>query len=305
MNVGACLLVGSLVVAWLAPPLLERAGGRHDPFAVLLAWWAAIIAVISSFFIGVALLLVPESGLHRWVELVAHHCWVAVSHGHLPAQHELIGIAATLTAVVLIVRTVASAVRQRRAQRASREAHRDLLALLGRPRTSHTPSVLHVPHTTPMAYSIGGRDGLVVLSTGVEQLPPAQRAAVLSHEQAHLRGRHHLLVAAAEILAAAMPWVPITRQAPDAVRVLVELCADATAVRSCGAPAVRAALIALAGSPGPAHALSMAGADVPLRLYHLQAGYRTRTAPTRLLLPLAAVAAPALVAIVTAVTFCA
>ncbi|MCG5466588.1 M56 family metallopeptidase [Micromonospora sp. MED01] len=304
MNAGVALLVGALVVAWLAPPLLECVTGRQDPFAVLLSWCGAIVAVIGSFALGVVLLLVPRAGAQGWTETLAHHCWVAMRHGHLPAQHELVGALGALTAGVLITRTVVSAVRQRRAQRASHQAHRDLLALLGGPPTALARSVLSVPHTTPIAYSIGGRDGLVVLSTGVQQLPPAQRAAVLSHERAHLRGRHHLLVAAAEILAAAIPWVPITRQAPRAVRVLVELCADADAVRACGASAVRGALIALAGSPSPAGTLSMAGADVPLRLHHLREDRCTHKVPSRLLLPLAATAAPAFIGLLAVLTFC-
>ncbi|WP_245719002.1 M48 family metalloprotease [Micromonospora rhizosphaerae] len=71
-----------------------------------------------------------------------------------------------------------------------------------------------------MAYSQGG-PRLTVLGTGARSLPPAQLAAVLSHERAHLRGRHHLLVTVVKGLAAAAPCLPLTP--PAAVRLLMEL----------------------------------------------------------------------------------
>jgi Zn-dependent protease with chaperone function len=300
------LTVGAVVVAWLAPPMLERAVGRvRDPVAVLLAWWGTTAAVLATFATGVALLLGPETGVEHWAEHLAHHCWLAMRHGQLPAQDEVLGVAGAVAVCVLATRSVVVALRQRRAQQASRQVHQDLLTLLGATVTLDREPVLRMPHPAPLAYSVGGRDGLVVVSAGVLRLPSAQRAAVLCHERAHLRGRHHLIVSVAEILAASAPWVPLTRRAPRAMRLLVELCADASAVRACGAPAVRAALTAVSGAPRPAHALPMAGGDLPARLHRLQAAVPGHRVPARLVLPLAAVTAPALVGLVTAVLFCA
>ena len=45
--------------------------------------------------------------------------------------------------------------------------------------------------------------------------------AVLAHEQAHLRGRHHLVLAAGRILRRAFPWVPAFRWAYEEVTRLV------------------------------------------------------------------------------------
>ncbi|PZF92808.1 M56 family metallopeptidase [Micromonospora deserti] len=306
MSPAVALTVGALVVAWLAPALLERAVGRvRDPIAVLLAWWGSLAAVLVTFAAGVALLLAPVNRLESWAEKLAHHCWLAVRHGHLPAQDEVLGFAGALAVSALAARSAVAAVRQWRAQRESQQAHQDLMTLLGETVTPEREPVLRVPHSVPLAYSVGGRRGLLVVSAGVLRLPSAQRAAVLCHERAHLRGRHHLIVALAEVLAAAAPWVPLTRRAPRAMRLLVELCADAAAVRACGAPAVRAALIALSGAPHPAHALSMAGADVPARLHRLQGGAPGHRTCARVALPLAAVVAPALVSAVTAIIFCA
>ncbi|MCX4391307.1 M56 family metallopeptidase [Micromonospora peucetia] len=299
------LIAGALAVAWLAPTLLERAAGRvRDPIAVLLAWWGSLAAVLLTFVAGLVLLLAPAGRIENWAEHLARHCWLAVRHGRLPAQDKVVGVIGVAAVAVLVARCLVVAVRQWRSQRRSRQAHQDLVTLVGETLTPERQPVLRVPHRTPLAYSVGGRRGLLVVSAGVLRLPPAQRAAVLCHERAHLRGRHHLIVAFAEVLAKTAPWVPLTRRAPRAIRLLVELSADAAAVRACGAPAVRAALIALDGAPHPAHTLPMAGTDVSTRLHRLQAGppgYRTSA---RVALPLAAVFAPGLVSVVGAIICC-
>lgn len=98
------------------------------------------------------------------------------------------------------------------------------------------------------AFSIGGRVPTIVLGAGVAGLDPDARAAVLAHERAHLRGRHHLLVAWADALRAALPVVPLAREGAAWVRVLVELSADRRAAASCGCGALSAALRAGAGT---------------------------------------------------------
>ncbi|MGW4592714.1 hypothetical protein ACWEKJ_35815 [Amycolatopsis thermoflava] len=57
---------------------------------------------------------------------------------------------------------------------------------------------------------------------------------MLVHERAHLAGRHHQLVALADALRTALPFLPLFRDAPGALRELVELAADVAATRRCG-----------------------------------------------------------------------
>ncbi|CAM5509976.1 M56 family metallopeptidase [Streptomyces tanashiensis] len=57
-------------------------------------------------------------------------------------------------------------------------------------------------------------------------LTPAQLAAALAHERAHIAGRHHLLVAAAEAFAAVFPRLPLARHGGSAVPLLLEMAAD-------------------------------------------------------------------------------
>ena len=64
----------------------------------------------------------------------------------------------------------------------------------------------------PGACPAAGRP-VVLTSAAVEALDDTQLAAVLAHERAHQRGRHHLLVSLAGSLAAAFPRVPMEDQA--------------------------------------------------------------------------------------------
>jgi hypothetical protein len=121
--------------------------------------------------------------------------------------------------------------------------------------------------------SVGGRPGVIIMSDTLRRhLTPAAVTATLEHERAHLRGRHHLLMAIAQTLAAALPVCPLLRRAPSAVEDLVELAADARAARHCGTAAVREALSRLTGQPAPTLGLAMAGRLVDVRLARLSAG---------------------------------
>lgn len=72
-----------------------------------------------------------------------------------------------------------------------------------------------------------------MLTTGaIGALDESQLRAVLAHERAHLRGRHHLLVTLAGALSAAFPRVPAFRVAGEQVARLAELSADDAASAS-------------------------------------------------------------------------
>lgn len=113
-----------------------------------------------------------------------------------------------------------------------------------------------VDYDERLAYCLPGRKGHAVITTGaLASLAPEQVAAVLAHEQAHLRGRHHLVLAAAEALALAFPRLPLFEQARIEVARLVELLADDVAARRHPRIHIAAALIRLATGRVPAFAL--------------------------------------------------
>lgn len=76
-------------------------------------------------------------------------------------------------------------------------------------------------------------------------------AAVLRHERAHLRGRHHLLVALAAAFHRTLPGLPMAETAEREIRRLVEHLADDRASEQHGRQAVATAIVRLADhTPG-------------------------------------------------------
>ncbi|ADL47495.1 M56 family metallopeptidase [Micromonospora aurantiaca (nom. illeg.)] len=305
MSLALALVTGAAAVAWWGPAAL-RWCFRHvaDPVAMLLGWLGLLVAMIATFLLATVMLLAPGSTRQWALHDLARVCWHWAQPSRPAAVDEVVGAVGALLLLTVLARfTMTCTQRAYRAHRA-RRAHADLLTLVGGPPASGE-AVLWIPHPTPMAYSIGGSRGLTVLASAAGDLPAEQLAAVLSHERAHLRERHHLLVGAVEGLAAAVPWLPLTRQAPSAVRLLVELRADAAAVRECGPRAVRDALLTFAGAPHPPSALSMAGAEVAIRLQRLQ-GYRPdrRNGLARAALASATLAAPLVVGVAAGILFC-
>jgi hypothetical protein len=168
-------------------------------------------------------------------------------------------------ALVMLVRIIVNRVR------ALREAIR-----IGEHLTGGELSLLDDP--VPDAYTLPGR---IVISTGMlSGLDVAEQQVLLTHEQAHLRCRHHRFVLATQIAAATNP---LLRPLVGAVRYTVERWADEHAARKVGnrvaaAHAVgKAALLSRAHTGRPSVALGMIGArtrlgPVPRRVAALLGG---------------------------------
>jgi Zn-dependent protease with chaperone function len=147
-----------------------------------------------------------------------------------------------------------------------------------------SPSTLWLDHDEPMAFSLAGAPGVVVATEGLNRyLSHEQVDAVLVHERAHLAGHHHRIVAISDALATMAPFLPLFNRAPIAVRELVELAADATAVRACGPEVVRAALMGVEGNSAPGPALAMSRDAPTARLARLQHVGPPLSPPRRLL----------------------
>jgi Zn-dependent protease with chaperone function len=122
--------------------------------------------------------------------------------------------------------------------------------------------------TAPLAVAVPGRPGHLLVTTGMLRgLDAHERRAVLAHERAHLRHRHHLAVA---WVAAAASVNPLLGPVRATVTYLVERWADeeaATAVADRGlvARAVARAALATAGT-GPAGALGVHGGVIVRRV---------------------------------------
>ena len=266
------LLLGSTLVGLYGQrPLFWLAERRVDPTILLTGWVLSAVGLVVSTVATISLFALPadkhpSTGIFR----LAGGCWTALSSGYLPGWREALAALSVSGAAVILVRVGwATAVRLKR--RRNHAPHVEQLRRLATGVPSGEP--LWVRDNRPLALSIGGRPGLIVMSDALrDHLTPAAVAATLEHERAHLRGRHHFLVAIAETLAAALPVIPLLRAAPSAIRDLIELSADAQAARRCGPAAVQEALSRLTGQPTTAIGLAMAGRLTQTRLLRLATG---------------------------------
>lgn len=277
----ALLLVGPV------PALLARAAWPlRAPRAAIVLWQSiAVAAVLSAFSAGLAIasrLFVPgpdgrpTATITSEIAVLGWPLWL--TYILVFALTLLIGGRLAMAAV-----EVAVATRRRRAH------HRMVVDLLGEcPHGTPGLRVLHVAE--PLAYCLPGVRSRVVLSEGtLSALTDTEVAAILSHERAHLRARHDLVLEAFIAVHTAFPRFVRSGSALNAVRLLVELLADDAAVRTAGPTPLARALVACASARTPSGALAAGGPTTVLRVQRL-AGR-----PNSLLLAFAAYAAAAAV----------
>jgi Zn-dependent protease with chaperone function len=273
----ALLVFGyTLAVAWSVPVLLSRLT-RHGISARLglAAWLTAMASALASAGAAVALLAgAAIAGLPRLAYAV---CRSVAGRACTPVVYRsaafevplgVAAIVATLTAAVLAWRYGRALLRAGRRTRAHAEAAR----ITGRRlpvKGGGATVVLDAPQ--PAAYCVPGRPAAIVLTSGaLGVLDRDQLGAVLAHEQAHLAGRHHLLISLSRGLAAGFPGVPLFTRGPAEVARLAELCADDAAARRTGRPALVAALLAMGtGAAVPAPALAVTSGVVTARVHRL------------------------------------
>ena len=110
----------------------------------------------------------------------------------------------------------------------------------------------------------------VVVSEGtLAALTDAEVGAILTHERAHLRARHDLVLEAFTAVHAAFPRLVRSVNALRAVQLLVELLADDAAVRATGRTPLARALVACASGRAPSGALAVGGPSTVLRVRRL------------------------------------
>lgn len=166
---------------------------------------------------------------------------------------------------------------------------------------SHPVLVTEDPHL--VAYSLPRRRGGIVISRAlVTGLHADELAAVLAHEQEHVRGRHHLVVAFLDVVVRPLHWLPLMAAVGSAVPHYLEIAADDSARRRAGTTALATALLKLGsskqattGRETPGVVLHAAGTD---RIGHIVAPPRIRTA----IAPMSALGATAFVLAAMAMT---
>lgn len=263
MTLALGLLLAAVVIGWAAPGYLSLAvRPTWRPGLALAGWVASAVTMLAAIAAAAVLLVLPGSTELDRVLGTTGNCLKVVAEGGDVTWGHLARLGGAAVLAGLLGWTMIVAVHRSRGQRRWRRGHLTLLRMVCR----CDSAVIWLREPAPVAYSFGGRRGAIVATAGVRRLARRERDAVLAHERAHLRGRHHLLVLGADVLATALPFVPLCRRAPGAVRVLVELAADASAARRHGPEPVRAALLAVSAAGAPDAALAMSREAVEVRL---------------------------------------
>lgn len=262
MTLALGLLATAVLVGVLGPVYLRgTVTPRVRPGLALTGWIASVLTFVASVAAGGALLSTPHNAS---VDGLIGMTTACINSGEYLGE-TILRLSGTTAVLAAAARALFVAIRLSRRDVVRRRRHLSQLRFVGRAEPDDS-SLFWLPEDVPVAYSVGGRAGAVVATTGVARLDPAARSAILAHERAHLRGRHHRLVLLVEVLARALPFVPLFRAAPPAVRVLVELAADATAARSCGCEGVRDALRSVTADLVPTESLAMSRDAVEARL---------------------------------------
>lgn len=257
----------ALVLVGPVPALLARASWPlRAPRAAVVLWQAiAVAAVLSAFSAGLSIgsrLWIREpsgrqlSGITNSIDILGWPLWLAYV------------VVFTLTLLIgarLIVAGLQVAIGTRR----RRAHHRMVVDMVGDcPRGVHRLRVLRV--SEPLAYCLPGVRSRVVLSEGtLTALTQSELAAILSHERAHLRARHDLVLEAFIAVHTAFPRFVRSGSALDAVRLLVELLADDAAVRATGPTPLARALVTCAAARTPSGALAAGGPTTLVRVKRL------------------------------------
>jgi len=261
----ALLLIGPV------PALLARSSWPlRAPRAAVVLWQSvALAAVLSAFSAGIAIasrLFVPGPDGRPTATITSE---IKVLGWPLWLLYVVVFAVTLLIGARLIVAVVQVAIATRR----RRAHHRMVVDLVGRChdtslRRSHGLRILDVAQ--PLAYCLPGVRSRVVVSEGtLTALSDVEMAAILSHEHAHLRARHDLVLEMFTAVHAAFPRFVRSANALDAVRLLIELLADDAAVRTAGPTPLARALVACASSRAPSGALAAGGPHTVTRVRRL------------------------------------
>lgn len=262
-----------LILPAPAVPLVRWLAGRLHP--VLASWLVLISAIVlaTCSTLALGLLMLAALSVVSLFARLGH--WQPAEVRHLDAVHLPVDLTATVLLTVFAGMAVTVAVSR---MRALADAYRMASQC---PRGS---DLMVLEDDRPLAHALPGRPGRIVVSTTMlATLAPAERRALLAHERAHLDNSHHLFVAVVDVLAAANP---LLRPLTEVIRFVTERWADEIAAgkvgdRSVVAHAVGKAALASRDRPvAPGVALAATAGPVPRRVAALLATppvYRIRS----------------------------
>ncbi|MEV5878492.1 M56 family metallopeptidase [Streptomyces sp. NPDC052101] len=243
----------ALVAPWAGRRMPPRAGTWAMVCAAVVAagTWVTELAILAFTAVGQVPLVAAQGS---WS--------VSVLAAEDPVNREVAAVCAGVVLVVVVSVTVASW----RRGRALVDAWRECRHIAG------GGELAVVDDPVPAAFAVLGAPGRVVVSSGMLRLLDApERRALLAHERAHLRHRHHVFSLVLHLTAAVNPLLrPLERAGALAVERWADEEAGAeVADRQLVARAIARA--ALAASRARRAALAATGGQVPQRVRALMA----------------------------------
>jgi Peptidase family M48 len=227
---GLGLLVLPGVVAPLGRHLQASEWRRLNRVAIRLGFVMVAVGLVLA-----AVPLVLDGAGVEFVAEVCHHLLGPAAPGGV-----ITGGASLSISIVLFAVAGAARLRSRRLQRVAR-----IDGWLGDHTRLPEATLVVLPTDAVVAYATPGSPAQVVVSRGLTSvLGSDELDAVVRHELAHLRNRHHRDLALAAVVDATLGWIPGLRASTAALRLSIERSADEEAARRPGArEAIRSALL--------------------------------------------------------------
>lgn len=287
MNLAVCLLAFTTIVAVLGPTLLLRlTRDGAAPRLAVTAWLAAMGSVLVAWVAALVLSVIQI--VQSWGQLgrVLTGCLaglrLVVLGGYGDALQIVVVMLAALGTLAMVVLAVRAAIALRRSRRGTND-HVQAARIAAGGSPPGPGGALVIESQRRGVYCLAGRPPTIVVTrAALQALDDAQLAAVISHERAHLRGRHHAVLAVTSALSRILSRLALFADGAREIARLLEMCADDAAARRHSADTVVDALLALAlptptpsastefpAVAAPAAALSAAGSGVAERVERL------------------------------------
>ena len=275
MTAPAALIIFATLLAVLGPVLLRRSAWLERSPRIGIATWQALSAslVLTVLLAGLALAVPVIPWTTNLAELI-RACAMALREQYSTPGGIIVSAIGAVAALAVLARVAYCLATGLVNAARNRGLQLHALAMIAQPH--HDYDALVVEHPSAAAYCLPGRHRQVILtSAALAALDHNQLVAVLAHERAHLHGRHHLILAAADALQHAFPGVTAFREARGTLGRLVEMLADDNAARRSDRLTVATALVRLAEhGMTPVTALGAGGESALSRVRRLVAPAR-------------------------------
>jgi Zn-dependent protease with chaperone function len=269
VSVGLALVAFAALVGVPGAAVLGRARWTTKaPLLGIVTYLAAVWSVIAAVALAGLTLALHTSALSGGLSHLIGACVIRLRDEYRTPGGATVAAFGVVIAGAVIARATLAAILHARASGRQALQHAETARLIGRPQPEL--GVVLLDHEQAAAYCVAGRHPTVIVtSAAVEALSPDQLSAVMAHERAHLRYRHHHLKGLARVGRQVLPFLPLMRRAEAEIERLVELHADDVAAGRHDRRRLATALVLLATASSPAATLAAGATEVVARVQRL------------------------------------